>query len=108
MDYLTILWAFLILLGIGAVLGLGLFLSAKFLSVKEDERIAEVTKHLPGANCGNCGFPGCGGFAEAIVSKKEDTLSKCKVGKKDANFQPILDYLKEHPDQDGTPFKTHI
>ena len=32
-----------------------------------DPRIAQVTEQLPGANCGGCGFAGCGGLADALV-----------------------------------------
>ena len=48
--------------------------------VYEDPRIAQVQEVLPGANCGGCGYPGCGGFATACV--KADTLDGllCPVG----------------------------
>ncbi len=45
-----------------------LFFVAKKFKVEEDPRIEEVTELLPGANCGGCGFPGCAGFATALVS----------------------------------------
>ncbi len=107
-DWPTVIWAVLILLGIGLIFGIILAIASKVLYVKEDERIDEVAKLLPGANCGACGYAGCRALAEAIVSKKEETISKCKVGKKEKNFDPILKYLEEHPDEDGTKFKTHI
>lgn len=107
-DWPTVIWAVLILLGIGLIFGVILAIASKVLYVKEDERIDEVAKLLPGANCGACGYAGCRALAEAIVSKKEETISKCKVGKKEKNFDPILKYLEEHPDEDGTKFKTHI
>ena len=107
-DWPTVIWAVLILLGIGLIFGVILAIASKVLYVKEDERIDEVAKLLPGANCGACGYAGCRALAEAIVSKKEETISKCKVGKKESNFDPILKYLEEHPDEDGTKFKTHI
>lgn len=44
-----------------------LFFVAKKFKVDEDPRIGEVTELLPGANCGGCGFPGCSGFATALV-----------------------------------------
>ena len=44
-----------------------LFLVAKKFKVDEDPRIGEVSEILPGANCGGCGFPGCSGFATALV-----------------------------------------
>lgn len=105
---MTVLWAVLILLGIGLVFGIILAIAAVVLYVKEDERIDEVAKLLPGANCGSCGYAGCRSLAEAIVTRKEETLSKCKPGKPDKNFDPILRYLEVHPNEDGTPFKTHL
>ena len=105
---MEILWAILILLGIGLVLGLGLAVAAKILYVKEDERIEEVAKRLPNYNCGSCGYAGCKAMAEAIVSGKEENLKKCKPGKDDLNFKPIIEYLNEHPNEDGTKVKAHL
>ena len=105
---MEILWAVLILLGIGLILGLGLAIAAKILHVKEDERIEEVAKRLPNYNCGSCGFAGCHDMAEAIISGKETNLRKCKPGKEDANFKPIIEYLNEHPNEDGTKINVHL
>ncbi len=99
---LTILWSFLILLGLGAILAVLIFFVTKFLSVKEDTRIDDVEKMLPGANCGACGFPGCRGFAEALVKQKEKKVSKCRVGKEATTYDPIIAYMKEHPNEDGS------
>ena len=105
---MEILWAVLILLGIGLLLGLGLAIAAKVLYVKEDERIDEVAKRLPNYNCGSCGYAGCKALAEAIVGAKEDNLRKCKPGKEDANFKPIIEYLDQHPNEDGSKVKVHM
>ena len=105
---MEILWAILILLGIGLVLGLGLAIAAKILYVKEDERIEEVAKKLPNYNCGSCGYAGCKAMAEAIVTGKEENLKKCKPGKEDLNFKPIIQYLDEHPNEDGSKVKVHL
>ena len=105
---MEILWAILVLLGLGLILGLGLAIAAKILYVKEDERIDEVTKRLPNYNCGSCGYAGCRSLAEAIIAGKEDNLKKCKPGKDDVNFKPIMEYLDEHPNPDGTKVKVHI
>ena len=105
---MEILWAVLILLGIGLALGLGLAIAAKILYVKEDERIEEVAKRLPNYNCGSCGYAGCKAMAEAIVTGKEENLKKCKPGKEDLNFKPIIDYLNEHPNEDGSKVKVHL
>ena len=105
---MQVLWAILILLGIGLLLGLGLAIAEKVLYVKEDERIDEVAKRLPNYNCGSCGYAGCKALAEAIIAGKEDNLKKCKPGKEDANFKPIIEYLDQHPNEDGSKVKVHL
>ncbi|MDR1724304.1 MAG: Fe-S cluster domain-containing protein [Tannerella sp.] len=72
--------AIIILGSIGAGAALILFVISKKFEVKEDPRIALILEALPGANCGGCGYPGCGGFAGACV--KADTLDglQCPVG----------------------------
>jgi len=67
----------LILAGIGVVFGVLIAVFNKYFYVEEDNRIEELTKLLPGYNCGSCGFPGCKGLAEAIVNNNDD-LAKCK------------------------------
>ncbi|NCA93144.1 electron transporter RnfB, partial [bacterium] len=55
MDWIDILIAAGIMICLGGVLGLALAFADKKLAVKSDERIAAVTKMLPGLNCGLCG-----------------------------------------------------
>lgn len=97
---MKIVWPILIVLVIGGLLGLILAFADKYLSVKEDERIKVVTSMLPGANCGGCGYPGCSGMAEALVTGKCDNVSNCKPSKLEAR-QKIQEYLKETPGPDG-------
>ena len=56
---MIILWAVLILAGLGLLFGLGLAVASKVFYVKEDTRVEDITKILPNANCGACGFAGC-------------------------------------------------
>lgn len=105
---MEILWAVLVLLGIGLLFGLGLAIAAVILHVKEDERIEEVAKRLPNYNCGSCGYAGCKSMAEAIVTGKEQNLRKCKPGKEDTNFKPIIEYLDQHPNEDGSKVNVHL
>ena len=105
---LPIILAAVILLVLGLLLGFGLAVAAKILHVKEDERIGEVEKRLPGYNCGSCGYAGCRSMAEAIVAGKEENVRKCRPGKEDQNFKPIIEYLDQHPNQDGTKVKVHL
>lgn len=68
-----------ILAVIGGVFGFGLAYASKKFAVKVDERINKIKEVLPGANCGACGYPGCEGYASAIVSG-EAGIGKCTVG----------------------------
>lgn len=96
------LYAFLILFAIGVVMAILLVVAEKFLHVEEDPRINDVEKMLPGANCGNCGYAGCHDLAQALVEGKVKKVSQCKVGNADKNFKPIIQYMEEHPNKDGS------
>lgn len=102
MIWLYALYALLILAAIGLVLGIVLVIAEKILHVHEDERIKEVEKMLPNFNCGACGHAGCHDMAESIVKGEAKKLSVCKPGKKEQNYDPIIKYMDEHPDEDGT------
>ncbi len=82
MNYTNILTATGSLAAMGfifaAILG---FASQKF-HVEKDPRVAEVRAVLPSANCGGCGYPGCDGFADAVV-KGEAKVNGCPVGGED-------------------------
>lgn len=69
----------LVLGGLGALCGFGLALAAKVFYVYVDPKIEAVAEALPGANCGGCGFAGCGANAEAIVKGKSSATS-CVAG----------------------------
>ena len=83
------------------LLGLGLAYAAEIFKVEVDERMEKVTELLPGYNCGACGYPGCSGFAEGIVTGEVDKVSLCKPGK-DEHYDAIIEYLKDHPNPDGS------
>ncbi len=78
MDFTALLIAMLSMGGLGALFSFGLALADKKLRVEEDPRIVLVIETLPGANCGGCGLPGCGAFAEQVVSNKIE-LTGCPV-----------------------------
>ena len=59
------------------------FLSRK-LKVEEDPRITQIFNMLPSANCGACGFAGCRGFAQAVVSEGK-IFSGCIPGGQELN-----------------------
>jgi len=45
--------------------------------VDVDERVTQVRECCAGANCGACGYPGCDGFAAAVVAGKAP-VNGCK------------------------------
>lgn len=76
----TILYTVAVVSGLGAIAALILyFVSTKF-KVVEDPRIDDVEEALPGANCGGCGYPGCRGFAEALVREQDLDRLHCPPG----------------------------
>lgn len=68
----------LILFVLALIFAVALAYLGKKLAVKHDVRIDEVRARLAGANCGACGYPGCDGFAAALVEGKAE-LSSCSV-----------------------------
>ena len=78
-----ILIAVIVLGAIALIAALVLYVCSKRFAVYEDPRIGQVNGLLPGANCGGCGFAGCGGMADALV-KGADAGSieglNCPVG----------------------------
>ena len=62
-----VLFAFLILGGLGLVFGGVLAFASRVFAVEVDPREEAIAGCLPGANCGGCGYPGCGGYAAAVV-----------------------------------------
>lgn len=98
---IEILIAIGVVLAIAAALGLLLAVASKYLAVKEDPRVGEVTKLLPGANCGGCGFPGCSGMADSIVNGGNKKLSACRPCKPE-NKEKIKEYLANTPGPDGS------
>lgn len=57
-----------LILGImGCAFGVLLGIAAKIFRVEKDEREEKIAELLAGANCGGCGYPGCSGFAKALI-----------------------------------------
>ena len=99
--------AILALLVIGAVLGCVLGIANQYLRVEEDNRISDVTEMLPGANCGGCGYPGCSGFATALVEGDASKVSACVVSNQETR-EKIAQYLNETPGPDGQTAKVTV
>ena len=76
---MSILNSVLVLGALGLIFGAILAYASKKFAVDVDERVESIIEVLPGANCGGCGFPGCGGLANAIVEGKA-AVNACPVG----------------------------
>ena len=57
---------------IGMVAAIALGIAAKKFAVEVDPRELAAMEVLPGINCGACGFPGCAGYAKALVTGKAE------------------------------------
>lgn len=99
--------AVIALVAIGAALGALLGIANIYLTVEEDNRVVQVTEMLPGANCGGCGFPGCSGFANALVDGSATKVSGCAVCNPQVR-EEIAKYLNETPGPDGTCVKVTV
>lgn len=64
---------------IGLIAAVALGFAAKKFAVEVDPRELAAMEVLPGANCGACGFPGCAGYAKALVAGTVD-LNQCPPG----------------------------
>ena len=64
---------------LAAFMGYVLGWANKAFHVEIDPRIEHVNEALPGANCGACGYVGCGEYAEAVV-EDDEAVTLCPVG----------------------------
>ena len=76
---MDILIAVGVLGGLGLGFGLILGLASKVFHVETDPRLDQLNECLPGANCGGCGYAGCGGYAEAVLTG-EAPIGLCNSG----------------------------
>lgn len=63
----------------GIVVGFGLGISARLLRVEGDPLAEEIEALMPGSQCGQCGYAGCGPAAAAVASGKAP-VSLCPPG----------------------------
>ena len=76
---MDIVIAIALLGGLGLAFGLILAAASKVFYVETDPRLGQLNECLPGANCGGCGYPGCGGYAEAVLNG-EAPIGACASG----------------------------
>ena len=62
-----------------ALLGLGLGYAARYLKVQGDPLVDQIDALLPQTQCGQCKYPGCRPYAEAVASGAAD-INQCPPG----------------------------
>ena len=75
----------------GAILG---FASVRF-NVEGDPVVDQINQLLPQTQCGQCGFPGCRPYAEAIVNG--EAINRCPPGGQ-ATINALADLLDVEPE----------
>ena len=71
--------AILVLAALGVAFGLGLGWAARRFRVEEDPVVERIDALLPQTQCGQCGYPGCRPYAEAIARDEAD-INQCPPG----------------------------
>jgi electron transport complex protein RnfB len=71
--------ALLIMAGIAVVLGAALGYASIRFKVEGDPLVDKIDAILPQTQCGQCGYPGCRPYADAI-SKGEADINQCPPG----------------------------
>ena len=91
----AMLISILVLTALGLVFGLGLGWAAIRFRVDSDPLIERIDALLPQTQCGQCGFPGCRPYAEAISSDQAD-INQCPPGG-EAGVKALADLLGREP-----------
>ena len=73
------------------IFGIGLGYIAIRFRVEGDPIVEKIDAVLPQTQCGQCGYPGCKPYAEAIASDEAD-INQCPPGG-DAGVQALADLL---------------
>ena len=80
---------------LGLVFGLGLGWAAYYFRVDSDPVVERIDALLPQTQCGQCGYPGCRPYAEAISAEEAD-INQCPPGG-EAGIRALADLLGREP-----------
>jgi electron transport complex protein RnfB len=80
---------------LGSLLGLGLGWAAQKFRVESDPVVDRIDALLPQTQCGQCDYPGCRPYAEAIASG-EAPINQCPPGG-EAGVRALADLLGVEP-----------
>ncbi|WP_435101617.1 electron transport complex subunit RsxB [Arhodomonas sp. AD133] len=87
--------AIAVLGGLGIVLGGTLGFAAVRFKTDEDPLVERIDAVLPQTQCGQCGFPGCRPYAEAIARDEAD-INQCPPGG-EAGVEALAELLGREP-----------
>ena len=90
-----LLAAVLALVGLGASFGALLGFAAERFRTEGNPLADQINEILPQTQCGQCGYPGCRPYAEAIANNHE-AINKCPPGG-EAGIQALADLLDVEP-----------
>lgn len=77
---MTAIWIAIIALSVlGLLFGALLGYASKRFEVEEDPIVEQIDDLLPQSQCGQCGYPGCKPYAEAVGNNNE-AINKCAPG----------------------------
>tara|TARA_R110002110_G_scaffold415561_2_gene651027 strand:+ start:262514 stop:263125 length:612 start_codon:yes stop_codon:yes gene_type:complete len=86
--------ALLALVGLGAAFGALLGFAAEQFKTEGNPIVDQINEILPQTQCGQCGYPGCRPYAEAIANG--ETINKCPPGG-EAGILALADLLDQEP-----------
>lgn len=88
-------WPILAFSLLGLLFGLGLGWAARAFRVESDPVVDQINALLPQTQCGQCGYPGCRPYAEAIAAGKAE-INQCPPGG-DAGVRALANLLGREP-----------
>ncbi|RIY32612.1 electron transport complex subunit RsxB [Psittacicella hinzii] len=78
---MLIVWISIIFAILAIVVGVIITIAQKIFAVKEDPIVEKIDNLLPQTQCGQCGYPGCLPYAQALADG--DEINKCIPGGQD-------------------------
>jgi len=92
---MAMLGAMLTFTALGVLFGLGLGWAARKFRVETDPVVDQIDALLPQTQCGQCNYPGCRPYAEAIAAG-EAPINQCPPGG-EAGIRALADLLGLEP-----------
>lgn len=101
-DDNAMLGAILVVAGLALAFGLLLGFAAMKFRVEDDPVVERIDAILPQTQCGQCGYPGCRPYAEAIANGEAD-INQCPPGG-EAGVRALAELLDREPKPVGAEF----